>query len=369
MVEANVCFVVNAVDETSVPADIATAVANHTGINVDILAWFDVKPFGGDEVVDVQCVDAPNSTLGIDLPSLRKAGDMLSAYDLIQTHHNHSGAYAKLLARRFNIPTISREGNMRKGFNRLGRIANGVTNPLAATVVCNSSAVYNSFKRWERALLKEANITFIPNGVDFDEITAGANLDWSPRAKLGIPPDRILIGTAGSLTAQKDHETLIRALSHAHAKSHQPLELCIAGDGPAMEHLETLATELDIRDRVHFLGYVDREQVYKMLSEIDIYAMPSKWEGFSAAAVEAIGAGNPTVFAAIPPFTIPYRDIAKFHSVGNYQELASHILELAANPDLRQEMAEAGRQVVKEKYRMETVAHQYRDLYVDVLLD
>jgi len=361
-----VCYVVNAVSETSVPADIASALNKYTDVEVDILAWFDVEPFDADDRMSVTCVSAPDTTVGADPGTIRRAASELTAYDIVQAHHNHSGSFAKVIATYLGIPSVSREGNMRKGFTRLGRVANGLTNALADRVVCNSHAVYESFRRWENSMLPRENVAFIPNGVDFDRIDAGRNVDWSARETAGIDDGTVAVGTAGLLTEQKDHATLIRAIANANERSQDSIELVIAGDGPKEPMLRSIAAERGIEDQVHFLGYLDRRRVYKMLSEIDIYAMPSMWEGFSAAAVEGIALGNPAVFSDILPFTEPYGDIARFHAVGDSDGLAEQLVDLAADPKERDRLAAAGRSLVENKYKIERVATEYRDLYHEI---
>lgn len=393
---AEVCYVVNAVDETSVPADIATALERYTDASVDLLAWFDAERFDGDDLVGVCCLDAPDTTMGIDRRTYREAREHLREYDLVQAHHNHSGAFAKVIARRLGIPAVSREGNMRRGFNRLGRIANGLTNPLSARVVCNSRAVYDSFTRWERAILPASRVTFIPNGVDFERVEAGRSMAWSAVEAAGLARngtagnggrdraagsvgatgsegaagpkgEAVLVGTAGLLTEQKDHRTLVEAIAIARERTDADLHLLIAGDGPLEDELRALATERGVADAVHLLGFLERRQVYAMLDELDVYAMPSRWEGFSAAAVEALGSGLPAVFSEIPPFTEPYEGVARFHPVRDADALAGHLVDLAERPDERERLAREGETLVTETYAMETVARQYRDLYEDVL--
>ena len=362
-----VCFVVNAVGETSVPADIATAVVKYTDAKVDILAWFDAESFEGDERVGVTCLDAPNTTVGADVRTIRRTASILSEYDVVQAHHNHSGSFAKAIARYVGVPSVSREGNMRKGFNRLGRVANGLTNPLADRVVCNSRAVYDSFTWWEDFILPEERVRFIPNGVDFDRIDAGRNLDWSARETAGLDDETVLVGTAGMLTEQKDQGTLVRALAIARNSSEVPIELVIAGDGPEEDSLRKVAAQHGVDDAVHFLGYLDRRYVYKMLDEIDIYAMPSLWEGFSAAAVEGLATDNAAIFSEIPPFTQPYSDVALFHPTGDATRLADHVVTLATDYERREGLSAAGQELVREKYEIRTVANAYRELYGELL--
>jgi glycosyltransferase involved in cell wall biosynthesis len=361
------CFVVNAVDETSVPADIATALVAHTDVEVSMLAWFDAGGFAGDDRIEVTCLDAPATATGLDGATYRAAREAIASADVVQAHHNHSGSIAKVIARLEGVPCVSREGNQRRGFTRKGLIANGLTNPLAARVVPNSRAVYESFRPWERALLSEKKITVIPNGVDFDRLAAAADDDWDVHEESGADRSSVLVGTAGLLTEQKNHETLVRAVAEARDRASEPIELVVAGDGPRRERIESLARSLGVADAVHLLGYRDRSEVYAMLSKIDVYAMPSRWEGFSAAAVEAMGSGLPCVFSEIDPFTIPYGDVALFHPVEDATALADHLCDLADDPDRRRRLGAAGASLARETYDIESVAARYRALYEEIV--
>jgi glycosyltransferase involved in cell wall biosynthesis len=363
----HVCFVVNSVNETSVPADIARALVKYTDCDVDILAWFNATPFQGDDSVGVSCLEAPETTLGVDMATISRARQILSEYDLVQAHHNHSGGFAKLLAGSVKVPTVSREGNLRRGFTRKGRVFNGLTNALAARVVPNSVAVRDDFKRWERLLLSEEAIKKIPNGVDAERLAAGKSLDWDIRSIYDIDADATLISNAALLTEQKAHDVLITGLKQATERTGERLELAIAGDGPQESALRSLAERAGVAEQVHFLGRIERRKVYRLMDESDLYAMPSRWEGFSAAAVEAMGVGVACVFSDIRPFRIPYEDVALFHPVDEPEHLADRLVTLAERPDLREELATEGRSLVEEYYTMESVARQYRELYDEIL--
>jgi len=365
----NICYVVNAVSETSVPATIGTAINDHTNFAVDLLAWFDANSFEGDDRVGVTCLNAPRGKLGIDSNTYRRAHSQLEQYDLIQVHHNHSGSFAKLLGYRLGIPLVSREGNTRNGFTRKGRIANGLTNGLADRIVPNSRAVYESFTRWERALIDEEEVQIIPNGVDLARIEDARVSTYEIRDRFDIPEEALIVGTAAILTEQKAIDVLIRGLRSANDRSEQRLDLVIAGDGPLRAELEQLAELLGVEEQVHFLGMVDRFTVYQLLTRIDIYAMPSRWEGFASAAVEALGAGNPCVFSDIEPFLLPYKNVSLFHRVDDAEDLGNRLVELAEDPDFRDQYARRGRRLVEDRYTLEAVAGEYASLYTDLLGD
>lgn len=292
---------------------------------------------------------------------------MIQDYDIIQANHNHAGALAKLIGRRYNIPLVSREGNTRDGFTRKGRIANGLTNTFADRIVPNSQAVYNSFKTWERILIDDERVQIIPNGVDLGRIDKAARTNYNLHDEFDIPADSVIVGTASMVTDQKAIDVLIEAVSRANEDADSRIDLVIAGDGPLRSEMEALAGQFGIDTRVHFAGLVDRETVYRILSDIDIYAMPSRWEGFSNAAVEALGAGNACVFSDIDPFLIPYKDVALFHPVDDSQGLASRLVEFATDPQLREQHSQRGRRLVEREYTLREVAAEYATLYGELL--
>ncbi len=159
----------------------------------------------------------------------------------------------------------------------------------------------------------------------------------------------------------------MEAIASANDRTDQRLDLVVAGDGPQRSDLEQLARRLEIEQHIHFTGMVDRNTVYQILGEIDIYAMPSRWEGFANSAVEALGAGKPCVFSDIDPFLIPYRNVAVFHRLDDASDLAERITELAADADLRAFYANKGRELIEEQYRLDQIARRYAELYAELI--
>jgi len=353
-----VLHVANAVDTTSVPADIATALARYTNIDVGILGWFGVDSFDNDELLTVHNINAPNTTLGVDRTSFRQLSDIISTYDIVQTHHNHSGTFAKPLARLQGKYTISTEQNVHKNFTRKGLFSNGVTNWIAHRVTCVSEPVRDSFKPWEWAFLDRENVLVINNPLDIERVERSRNLDWDLREVIDVSSDVPLVGTAGRLTEQKALDTLIQGL----AASNSEAELVIAGDGELRESLESLAKREDVDNRVHFLGLIDRLEVYQLMDQVDIYAMPLRWEGFSAAAIEAVGTGTACLFSDIDEFTLPFGNVASFHTLDDHQDLAAQLTALIEDSEERKQLERLAREHAKE-YAAETIANRYASIY------
>ena len=96
------------------------------------------------------------------------------------------------------------------------------------------------------------------------------------------------------LSAEKGLTFLIQALGALRDKGYD-LELRLAGDGPAREHLKNLAAEIGIADHVHFLGYLDEKEVIRELQCSDLFVLPSFVEGLPVSAIEAMAVGVPVI--------------------------------------------------------------------------
>lgn len=356
-----VCQVVNAVDTTSVPADIATALAEHTPVDSGILAWFHADGFDGDETVDVHCLDAPDTTLGVSVDVLRDLRSVLSEYDVVQTHHNHSGAFAKPVAALQGKTVISTEQNTHDGFTTKGLAANALTNPLADRVTCVSGAVWDSFLGWEKRLLDEEKVEIIYNGVDLERIDRAAAGSWSVYDVADVNQDATLVANAAMMSEQKAQDSLIRAVARARDRGEE-LELAIAGDGELREYLRGVAADSGVADSVHFLGLLDRTEVYQLFAEADVYAMPSRWEGYCVAVVEAMAQGTPTVLSSLDVFQEVYGDAALYHDVDDVGALAEVLASFSSDPELRAEYSDRATELA-ERYSMQNIATQYYDLY------
>jgi glycosyltransferase involved in cell wall biosynthesis len=336
---------------------------------VGMLAWFDVQSQNRVQGVEINSVDVAN-TLRINKSQYLKAKSVLQEYDLIHTHRPHSGFYAKVIAKRLGKPIVQTEHNNHIAYSTKGQIANAVTNVIADEVVCVSESVHDSFPRWEKALVGDSKVSIIPNGVDIEQLNASREIEWSIHDVVDIDPNAVVVGSAGMLIEQKAHDVLIEAVDRANAETDQPIELVISGDGELYEQLEAQIEMADYSDRLHMLGFLEkREQVHKMMHEIDIYAMPSRWEGFCVAALEAMAIGNACVFSDIDEFVEPFGDQAQFHKTDVPESLKDRLLALARDQEERIKYSERASALVEDQYSLRQTANQYSKLYSQIIQD
>jgi glycosyltransferase involved in cell wall biosynthesis len=129
---------------------------------------------------------------------------------------------------------------------------------------------------------------YIPNGVylpNWQELTTTRD---------GRTDHEVRIVCVGRLVRERRQDLLIRAMAQLLAVN-KDTRLILLGDGPERPGLEALSRELDLAEKVRFVGRVPRPAVRRYLSHADIYASPTASENFANAVLEAAAHGLPVV--------------------------------------------------------------------------
>jgi glycosyltransferase involved in cell wall biosynthesis len=199
-------------------------------------------------------------------------------------------------------------------------------------------------------------VTVVPYGVDLAR--------FRPAARDGARPSEVVVGAVARLSPEKGLDSLLRAAARLIEKG-TPLRVVLAGEGPRRGRLVRLAERLGISGRVDFRGEVPHEQVPAVLTELDIFVMPSRAEGFGVAALEAQAMELPVVASRVHgiPDTVEDGATGLLVPPGDEEALADSIGRLARDADLRAAMGRAGRAFVERRYRWEDNAAQMERLY------
>ena len=106
------------------------------------------------------------------------------------------------------------------------------------------------------------------------------------------PEERQVIGAVGRLVEQKGYDILLRALKDLKDNGNELL-LRIAGSGSEEQNLRNVAKNLGLNESVEFCGNI--EEIYQFLAGLDVFVMPSLWEGLPYALLEAMSVPLPIV--------------------------------------------------------------------------
>lgn len=200
-------------------------------------------------------------------------------------------------------------------------------------------------------------IRVIPNGVDITEFCPGS----ASRRDLGLPetvPIALFVGD--SQTPRKNLSSVLRAMVDISS-----LHLAVAGS-IRKSPLPALARQLEIDDRVHFLGY--RNDVASLMRAADFFVFPSRYEANSLAILEALASGLPVVTAstagAVELVGVDCGFVVQ--DPNDVESLQAAMCQLTYEPDLRKRMGVSGRRVAMENTWRHMV-DRYVALYEEIL--
>ncbi|WP_321403695.1 glycosyltransferase family 4 protein [Maridesulfovibrio sp.] len=194
------------------------------------------------------------------------------------------------------------------------------------------------------SLIDESKIRQIYNGFDV------AEFDKQNFSTLYTPQNgEVVIGNAARLTAQKGQKHLIESAKLLKEKDLN-FKILIAGKGEMEQELKDYATELDVNDKVSFLGFIENMKSFH--ASQDIFCLPSLWEGFGYALVEAMTLQKPVVGFNISsnPEVVADGETGILVPVENSEELAAALEKMIIDGELRKKMGAAGRVRVLENF-------------------
>ena len=287
----------------------------------------------------------------------------------IDVIHAHAalpcGQAASLLARRLVIPFVVTVHGL-DVFNSCfldgipaewRRRASIVVYQSAAGVICVSRKV------------QQILLSGMPGGVYSTVVYNGANAElFSPHPDRPIsratsaPEQEILV--VGSLIATKGQELVLRAI-HRLAGSLPQLQCRIIGEGPDRQRLETLANDLGIPQRVHFLGRQSRTSVADAMRRCSIFVLPSSNEGLGCVYLEAMACGKPVVACRGQGIEeiIEHQKNGWLISPDNLDELGQAISTLLRSPEQGAQTGLAARETILKGLTLSHQAQRLATLY------
>lgn len=211
-------------------------------------------------------------------------------------------------------------------------------------------------------------VTVVPYGVDLEVFGPRPSTGHGPAVGGGDAGSEVVMGAVARLSKEKGLHYLLEAFAVV-AGRYPGARLVLAGEGPERRRLERLAARLGLRERVRFLGEVPHEQVPQVLQGLDVFVMPSTYEGFGVAALEAEAVEVPVVASSIHgiPDVVVDGETGLLVPPRDRQALAEALLRLAGDADLRRRLGRAGRAFVAEHYSWEQNTAQMEALYEAVL--
>ena len=280
---------------------------------------------------------------------------------VVHTHLFTADSYGRLAARLAGVPAIfsTVHSIAPTGAGRARALVSRVLARLSTAVVGCSEEVAQTLVR--RDGLDAERVHAIPNGIDL--LRFGEASGDGVREEFGLDARRRLIGVVGRLHPPKGHEDLLLALARLDPGLRRDLSCLVVGAGVLEAALRQRVAELGLQDCVIFTGL--RTDVPRLVAALDVFAMPSHWEGLPIALLEAMAASRPVLCTRVGgiPDVVQHGDNGLLVESGDVDGLRGGIERLLRDPQLAARLAARARATVIERFDITRTAGAYNRLH------
>jgi len=282
--------------------------------------------------------------------------------DVIHTHGYKSDIIGLLAARRTGIACIStphgfpgRTGWKMGAFIRIGAYSLRHFDYVAPL----SDELVADMKRFG---VPEAKTRFVRNGVDLKEIDGVLKT----LEKTKMPAQGQTVGFIGQMIPRKGLDDLLAVFDRLYSNDAK-LCLQLVGDGNQRTHLESIASSLQARDAISFLGF--RSDRLELLADMNLFLMTSSLEGIPRCLMEAMAVGVPVVAYDIPGVDqlITHGETGMLAPHGDKAALERCCRQVLEDRDLAETLITNGRRLIEEKYSAARMAREYESLFNELV--
>lgn len=280
-------------------------------------------------------------------------------YDLIHVHGNSSLMVFDLLpAIMAGIPVrIAHSHNT----TCIHKVLHRMLKPLFLLCYTHGFACSQAAGKW---LFGNRPFIVIKNGIELNTYRYNEEVRRKYREIINAE-NKIVLGHVGNFVEQKNHDFLLNIFAEL-IKNNQDYKLLLIGDGYLLEEMEEKAAKLKLTDSVLFIGKTT--EVYNYLQAMDIFMLPSLYEGLPVVLIEAQAAGVPCIAADTISRESDLTGGIQFLSIADIKDWCESIKKTRELIDLRdrkkisddwqRKIAEAGYDVIQS-------AGEIRKLYIE----
>lgn len=236
-------------------------------------------------------------------------------YKIVHSHINTLSIFSLFAAARAKVPIrIAHSHSTSNPCEYKKNIIKNILRPfskLYATdyFACSDEAgIYQFGKR----AFNKRQVTIINNAIDIEKYQYNEKVRKEFRKRYGIEDNCLVLGHVGRFATSKNHNLLIDILKLC-VDENKNIVLLLAGSGPLEDKIKYKVAKLNLTDNVRFLGQIDN--VEELLQGVDIFVLPSLYEGLGLVLIEAQAAGCYVVASSKVPDKARVSDKFKFVSL------------------------------------------------------
>lgn len=277
----------------------------------------------------------------------------IGQYDIIHTHNTACQLFvpmAKLLSfTQKSLATTEHSSNNRRRDKWWCRPFDKWMYNRYDAVICIADQARRNLEQY---IGKKDNLYTISNGVDVGRFL-------KPMKDI-TGQNQFVVTMVAGLRVEKDHETLLKAMTHLPAN----YRLCLVGGGEKELELKALCQELGLEQRVSFMGV--RMDVPDILEQSDIVVLSSHWEGLSLSSIEGMSSGRPFIASDVDGLREMVGGAGVLFPHGDDKQLAEKIQYLCEHPDEYREVALKCQEKARQ-YDVSIMARKYLELYKKIV--
>jgi glycosyltransferase involved in cell wall biosynthesis len=247
-----------------------------------------------------------------------------SEYKIIHGHLRSTASIYLKIAKRYGLITIAHSHNTSSGTGLPAIVKNILQRPIRYIAdYLFACSEYAGVWLFGEEKCKKDNFFIVNNAVDAKKFIYNESIRLEMRKRLQIE-NKFVIGHVGRFHPAKNHEFLIDVFKELHKKNKQAI-LLMCGDGELRIKIEKKVSELGLEHCVMFTGV--RADIPELLQAIDVFLLPSLYEGLPVSVIEAQGAGLPCIISDTISKEADITNLIEYFSLDNtIEEWADKIL-------------------------------------------
>jgi glycosyltransferase involved in cell wall biosynthesis len=229
--------------------------------------------------------------------------------------------------------------------------------------ICGCEANKNTGKQ----LFRDFDAVVINNSIDSRRFNPYYDEYKAIRAELGIGKDELVIVSVARFTSQKQPLKLIRAFARLSGQVPN-VRLLMIGDGEEKEAAIKLIRSLGIAEKVILQPF--RQDIPDVLAGSDIYVLPSLWEAFPIALLEAMSMGKAVIGTNVDGTPEIIRDGENGLLIGIEDleaDLEKALVKLSTDRELRERLQQNAISSIYNKYTVENLARKNENIYRELV--
>jgi len=296
-------------------------------------------------------------------------------YTIVHTHSSKAGILGRLAARIAGVQIIIHSVHGLPFFDYQNRFLNYIyilcerftalfTDRLIS--VCDAMAR----KAVAAGVAKENKFRTIYSGVELEHYSNSDILRSKIQKELNLDPDVPVVGNISRLFEFKGHNYFLEAASQV-AEVFPETKFLLVGDGILREKLARQAEDLKIRDNIIFTGLVERLEVPKLISIMNIVVHTSLREGLPRVLPEALAMAKPVIAFEVDGIGEIIKDGINGYLIPpkDSKKLANSIIHLLKDKEKAKKMGEAGRAMVAPDFNLEVMLERIGDIYKESIAE